>query len=248
MKKTINYLKQITPNFLKKLYHLIRFKFEAILLRFFYNVKSTWLIGQYSQHGQDRVLKDIIFPEFKKKGITLNCLIDVGSNQPFYNSDSALFDELLNVICIDPIDYSSDYAKSRPLVNFIHKGINDNVGILPFYKVRKVDGWEDQMSSFELPDKRFEYDIVNVKIDRLDNVIRENKKLILPYYGLLIDVEGLHLNVLKSIDLENNRPVFIMVECDAFDFEVIKYLEKNNYHFSYRIGPGDSLFISKDRI
>jgi hypothetical protein len=104
------------------------------------------------------------------------------------------------------------------------------------------------MSSFERPDQRFDYDIVNVNIDRLDNVIRENKKLILPYYGLLIDVEGLHLNVLKSINLENNCPVFIMVECNAFDFKVIKYLEKNNYSFSYRIGPGDSLFISKDII
>lgn len=248
MKKTVNYLKKITPSFFKKLYHISRFKFEAVLLRFYKNVKSIWVEGQFSQHGQDQVLKGIIFPELKKKGVKLNCLIDVGCNQPFYNSDSALFDELLNVICIDPIDYSDDYAKSRPLVNFIHKGISDNVGILPFYKVRKKVGWEDQMSSFELPDERFDYDVVNVKIDRLDNIIRENKILILPYYGLLIDVEGLHLNVIKSIDLRNNRPVFIMVECDAFDAKVIKYLEKNNYSLSYRIGPGDSLFISNDLI
>ena len=245
MKKVTNFLKLITPNFLKEYYHVARYKFEAFLLRILYNVKSIWLTGQFSQHGQDLVLKDVIFPDFKNKGVTINCLIDVGSNQPFYNSDSAIFDDVLNVVCIDPIDYTKEYAKARPLVKFINKGINDKQGILPFYKVRKVNGWEDQMSSFERPDQRFEYDIVNVNIDRLDNVIRENLELILPYYGLLIDVEGLHLNVLKSLDLENNRPVFIMVECDAFDFNVIKYLKKYNYSFTYRIGPGDSLFSAK---
>jgi hypothetical protein len=186
----------------------------------------------------------VLFPLLNSKDILLDGLIDVGCNEPFNNSDTAFFDDKLNIICIDPIDYTSLYNELRKKVKFINVGIDDHQGKLLFYKVRQIDGWEDQMSSFNIPESRFKYDVVEVSIDRLENIINANREFLGSNYGLLIDVEGRHMNVLKSINFEVNRPVFIMLECHAFDLEVYRYLKLNNYKYRYRVGYGDSVFIN----
>ena len=62
---------------------------------------------------------------------------------------------------------------------------------------------------------------------------------------LSVDVEGMDLNVLRSIDLTIYRPGLIVVEMDisdlrALDSEIVRYLSEHGYRFSaYAVNNGD---------
>jgi hypothetical protein len=67
-----------------------------------------------------------------------------------------------------------------------------------------------------------------VKAYKLDDILQsENVKHI---DFLSLDVEGYEFNVLKGLNLDKNRPVFILVEIYRYDYEnITQWLKENNY-------------------
>lgn len=238
----MNILKKHTPGFLKIQYHKLKFLFESLCLFLIYGIKSYKLNGHYSQHGQDEFLDKVL--NIKKE---LSAIVEVGANRPELNSNSKYFDNHLNIISIDPIDYSVEYRNQRPYVKFINVGIDAQECERIFFQVENVVGWENQMSSFNKPDQRFKWVEKIVKVKRLSSIINDNYDVINGDYLLMMDVEGWEMQVLKSMSglQENRYPKYILIECSALNFNLISALKDMGYLIHSRVGWTDSLFIRK---
>lgn len=73
-------------------------------------------------------------------------------------------------------------------------------------------------------------------LDELDNLQQ------IDFFSL--DVEGYELNVLKGLDLERYRPVYILVEANDYG-SVDKYLTSHNYEQVEKLTDHDYLYISR---
>ena len=85
-------------------------------------------------------------------------------------------------------------------------------------------------------------EIIKVKVDTLNNILSEYKPKDIDIDFLTIDVEGLELVILKSIDFERFAPKMILVEDlffynqenDIIDYhssELYQFLKSKNYVF-----------------
>jgi hypothetical protein len=236
----MSFIKKNTPPIFKRLYHEAKWIITRIMVKIKYGATAKWQKGYYSQFGQDKFIEDYLINELN---IYFEYLIDVGSHNPIDNNNSYYFENTHKTICIDPL-YTKDDYKVRPNTVFHQLAININKGIGVFYKVNKIQGWEDQMSSFNKPEAHFKATELKVMVDRLENVIEmtidERTK-----FGLLIDVEGLEDIVLETLNIKRFRPVFILVETAVCNFKLKDELISNGYKYFARCGPCDDLFIDK---
>jgi hypothetical protein len=72
-------------------------------------------------------------------------------------------------------------------------------------------------------------DLVEVNTSTLDNIIK--KYLInIPIDFLSLDTEGYEIEILKGLNIEVNRPKYMLIEIYQKDFsEINQYLLENNY-------------------
>lgn len=231
-------LKKHSPSRVKKMYHKLKWLIFLYILKINYGIKGIWEEGYNSQFGQDKFLDSFIF---KKLQLDLDFLVDVGSNHPVYNNNSYYFEKDIKCICIDPMYRQEDY-KVRENTIFYQLAVNKKKGYSSFYRVEKVNGWEDQMSSFVKPEAHFKTIEENVKVERLENilesVISDGDK-----FGLMIDVEGMEHVVLDTLNILRFRPVFILVETPALNFTLKNKLIGEGYKYLARVGPCDDFFI-----
>jgi hypothetical protein len=71
--------------------------------------------------------------------------------------------------------------------------------------------------------------LVEVSVDTLDNIINENlqNKVI---NLLSLDTEGYEFEILKGLNLDKNRPQYMLIEIYVNDFvNISNYLAINNY-------------------
>ena len=97
-------IKKYTPNRIKTIYHKFRFIIDSFYVFVRYRVKSVQMKGSFSQHGQDVYLRDVLRLQDK-----VSTIVEIGANRPDLNSNSKIFDEILDVVSVDPIDYCQDY-------------------------------------------------------------------------------------------------------------------------------------------
>lgn len=236
-------LKKITPKKIKKGYHITRFYIEKLYFQIFYNVKSFKKISlpKYnSQYGQDYYLEKEIIPSLDGfKGT----MVEVGCNDPIYNNNTYFFtNQNIKVISIDPLDYSQEY-KNRENTTFVNCAISNKKGICEYYKVKKIEGWEDQMSGFSKPEDHFNFDIIEVPTDTLNNILDEHmvKKVSL----LFLDCEGHEYNIMSLFDFRKFNPDVIVVENKIFGNKIRKLLKLNGYVLKYRFWTADDVFVRK---
>jgi hypothetical protein len=233
-------IKKYTPNRIKIFYHKLRFNIDAFYVFVRYRVRSVQMKGSFSQHGQDVYLRDVLRLQDR-----VSAIVEIGANRPDLNSNSKIFDEILDVVSVDPINYYQDYRLYRPNVTFVNLAIDLELGIRRFYKVCNVQGWEDQMSSFVEPDKRFIFDEFEVHTNTLgfivENYVVSNKK-----YALFIDVEGWEKVVLTSLFESDSRiPDYILIEMSVYNSDLHNLLIQHGFEFIVRLGKTDSLYALK---
>ena len=194
-------------------------------------------IPSYSQFGEDRVIDSFFGP--LEKGI----YVDIGCNHPIsYSNTWKLYLKGWFGLCVDANPYLiNKYKKIRPKDIAVQKVISKEDGIVDFYSSRishlisgvgqKTNGhWQRTIDNC---------DVITCESVSLSSLLSEHK---IPHYFelLTIDVEGLELEVLQSMNLKIYRPHLIVIEIHEFDLSnpnsnpiYMELLSKGYYLYSY---------------
>lgn len=208
---------------------------------FFFFPKIKFISFSYSQEGEDLVVARYF--DGKRDGY----YIDIGAHHPFRFSNTYKFYEKgWSGICIDPLPECEElFKKYRQRDIFVQKGVSDKNETLKYYMFN-----EPALNTFDknLADERnglrnYRIDkILDIEVSTFENILKNiniNKKIDL----LSIDIEGLDLKVLKSIDLKKYQPQLIIIE--VLDKE--EYLECKYYltleGFSFYAKTGNSVIF-----
>jgi FkbM family methyltransferase len=206
----------------------------------------------FSQCGEDCIVDFILTNVLNIKRPNF---IDVGAFHPYILSNTNMFQKKggLGVnIEPNPILYE-EFVKERPENINLNIGIDKVGGIKDYYMFK-----ESVLNSFDpnsqyLPNRTLER-IVQIELSPLSKIVEEYFASI-PIDFLSIDVEGLDLLVIQSLDLKLYRPKVICVETIqeisqnewSRNSELIRYVEAQGYllHSSTMI---NSIFIDKNLI
>ena len=208
----------------------------------------------YSQCGEDIIINFI-----------LTCLkidkptyMDIGAHHPFRFSNTALFYEAgCHGINIEPDpDLFKLFEKYRKNDINLNIGISDKPGELLFYIMSSQTMNTFSMQEAEDLVLNHGFVITNkvkVPVDTISNVVEEYLNGI-NVDILSIDVEGLELQILESIDFTVFSPIVICAETISYstrglgvkDVALIKFLENKGY-MVYADTYINTIFVQKDR-
>lgn len=175
----------------------------------------------YSQCGEDLIMNFI----FNSLRIDKPSYIDIGAHHPFWLSNTFFFYKKgSRGINIEPnpqlITQFYKYRKKDINLNIGISGSNDE---LDFYIMSAPT-----MSTFSFDEaKRLELETSFRIMEKKKVVVKKIQTVLEEYYSglfpdfLSIDVEGLELEILNSIDFENKFPIVICIE-------TLSYSEMNN--------------------
>lgn len=171
----------------------------------------------YAQSGEDLIANYF----FESIGISNPSYIDIGSNQPIKGNNTYYFYlKGSKGICIEPdVTIIPTLKNKRPNDIILNIGISvEDVKDADFFY---FDGHYNAWNTFSKTDadiKKKEsgiyYHTTKVNLENIHNVINEHNFNHVNYIS--IDVEGLDLEILKSINFEIIRPELICVETIIF--------------------------------
>jgi FkbM family methyltransferase len=235
----------MAPKFAKDWYHLLRFMKESLYFKIFHGITVFYkrkVSGFHGQFGQDYLLNEVIFKKYNYSFLE-GVLVEVGANDPVRNSNSLFFSKTNQIISIDPLDYSSEYNTHRINTTFVQCAISDFKGIAEFYKVESRGGWEDQMSGFSKPESCLAYEVIEVKVDTLNNILAQHG--ISKVNVLILDAEGSELKIIRNFNFSKYQPDFCVIENKMLNNELRKEMKMNGYYFTHRFWTADDVYVSK---
>jgi FkbM family methyltransferase len=206
-----------------------KFRYE-IRKKSFYEKKS------YSQCGEDLIV-DYIFGLRKYKYPTY---IDIGANDPFFISNTALFYQKgcrgLNIEANPKLINKFDVH--RPHDINLNIGVGKAEGLLDFYVMN-----EPTLSSFSMFEcneyiKTGKYnitEIIKIKVETLSYIIEKYCNGIFPDF-MSLDAEGMDFEILKSIDFDLSSPKVICVE--AAEYSPIGAGKRRDELIDFLVGKG----------
>ncbi|QGY44443.1 FkbM family methyltransferase [Maribellus comscasis] len=216
-----------------------RWKIKLIKISELFNLSYS---RSFSQEGEDMLMKELFFK--KKKGF----YIDVGAHHPKrFSNTYYYYRQGWKGINIDAM------PGSMRLFNFFRRrdtnlelGIADKEGELTYY----VFG-ETALNTFskEIADeRRNKYKLkkqIKVKVYPLSGVLDKYAPANIDF--LSIDIEGMDLLVLKTVDWNKYKPKVVLVETGVIDRynpsnEISSFLETKGYSF-YACSSRTSLFL-----
>ncbi|MCX4339232.1 MAG: FkbM family methyltransferase [Lachnospiraceae bacterium] len=181
----------------------------------------------HSQDGEEVFLRELFWD--KKDGF----YVDVGAHHPFrFSNTQWAYENGWRGINIEP-----DIANFELFREFREEDININCGIsdvetqLEYYIFK-----ESALNTFCAEEVKNKEDIMNIRkipVRRLDTIFREHGITNIDYMD--IDVEGMEMNVLNSINWDDVLIGCILVEqrgmtlVDVLSSEVCKYLKEKGY-------------------
>ena len=191
----------------------------------------------YSQSGED-LIADYFFESI---GIKQSNYIDIGANQPIKGNNTYLFYlKGSKGICIEPdISLIPSLKKARVRDVILNMGVSVTVAAqADFYF---FDGHYNAWNTFskEDADKKSKesgiaYRQSKVQLETVGNIVDEHTFQNVNFISL--DVEGLDLAILKSIDFNKIRPELLCVE--TIEFSLNNNLNKNQEIISYMLTQG----------
>jgi FkbM family methyltransferase len=207
------------------------------------NVKHSKGKIYFSETGEDSVLQQL----FKSKN---GRYIDIGAGQPIIGSNSYCFYKMgWTGICIDPQpDLKLSYKILRPKDLFLPflVGTNKNNTLYEFEN-KLLSTTNVKVANYH-KSKGLKYTKVQHRCVSLQDYL---PRKILPddNYFISIDVEGSEYEIIKQIDLGNQRPRVILVETWNYPWakksQITSYLEYGNYQLFAYTGL-TALFVPKE--
>ena len=200
--------------------------------------------GRYqSQFGQDAILERL---NLLRQG---GRFLEVGANNPIRNSNTYYLEHHWKYtgVSIDPLDYSSEYRKSRPNTVFLNNAIDSENSHIELIVPEKREGWEDQLTSkYNMSDLKSRDDRVST-IRVQTTTIADVVKRFGEFDILFIDVEGMEPEVLKSNDWEAWRPFTVVIENNG-DVnprgEIRAKMKQLGYKQVAQIGSTDEVYVN----
>lgn len=213
-----------------------------------YHIKS------YSQAGEDRVIAFL----FHTLGIRNPRYLDIGANHPDMLSNTYYFyRQGCRGVCVEPNPVLwENFSAKRPGDIVLNVGIGSQAeATLPFYCFGpEADGLstfsEEQARRHELKYSCKVEKVLNVPVVEINSILREHFGT--PPDFMTIDVEGLDLEIIRSLDLSKHAPGVICAETHDIgadkmgkDPAIRDYLTANGY-FLYADTYLNSIFLRQD--
>ena len=212
------------------------FKYLKLLYYSFYRPKIFFSKKNYSLFGEDKFIERYF--RNKPKGF----YIDVGCYHPLDgNNTQLLYKKGWNGINLD-INYYSiklfNFLRKRDIN--IHSGISNKKNRLTMYYRKEINMLNTLDEKIAKMNFRNGYKKKNIQVNTLNYFISKYFKKIDMIDFINIDVEGVELNVLKSLNFKKYKPKLICVEIHnikkMFDTNY-KYLKTNSiYNFLVKKG------------
>ncbi len=205
----------------------------------------------YSQCGEDLIMKHI----FNALQIPAPSYLDIGAHHPSYlNNTKVFYDDGATGVNIEP-DPSLIVAfqEKRPRDTNLNIGIGNHRGTLPFYvmSTRTLNTFsEEEALSVSRGGKIKIEQVIDIPVESVNNVIKENFAQSPDIISL--DVEGLDLAILRSLDFAQYRPKVLCVETITFSEhrqgkkipEIAEVMQDNGY-FAYADTNVNTLFVDR---
>lgn len=189
----------------------------------------------YAQEGEDAVLAGLIDPEGNRKGF----FVDVGAHHPTRFSNTWRFYQAgWRGINVDPTPGSmAPFRELRPEDVNLEVGISREAAMRKFYCYNEpaLNGIDNDRRE-ELKDTHYKLErILDVETLPLSEILRRYEdKFVSPSF-LTIDVEGLEIEVVSSLDLNKYAFDFILIEqrlpdlTALGDSDVWKFMTERGY-------------------
>ena len=168
----------------------------------------------YAQCGEDLMIDFIM----RTLGIDTPSYIDIGAHHPFLMSNTAIFYARgSRGINVEPA-LIEEFRRRRPMDVNLGIGISDQASVRDFYVMNvptlntfsRVDAEACEKQGACRIEK-----VLQLETDTIGNIVTQHAHGKCPEI-LSLDVEGLDLLVLKSVDFDNIRPIAICVETLKF--------------------------------
>lgn len=208
----------------------------------------------YSQSGEDAIVKFI----FDQIGVNYPTYLDIGAHHPFILSNTALLSLSGSTgVNIEPNPTLFKlFEKNRSKDVNINMGISEEEGELDYYSLS--DPGLNTFSKKEAEEYVNEHGHKLLSVDKMKtitiaNVLKEHCNGIFPDF-LSLDVEGLDLSLLKSIDYEGSTPTVICAETSTHSTKghtekiqsIIDFVCSKDY-ILYADTNINSIFVKRDK-
>jgi FkbM family methyltransferase len=206
---------------------------------------DQWFGGRtYAQHGDDLIILNI----FKRIGIERPSYVDVGAHHPFNISNTALLYKRgsrgINVEA-NP-NLIGAFQKHRPEDINVNVGVGPQAGTMPFYLHDSTSGLNSfvrsEVEKFGISGE------IDVPVLPIQNIIETHAQGRFPDL-LSLDVEGLDLAILETIDFAQSAPKVICVEMETQSTSSsgkIKDLLISNGYFPYCWAGVNMMFVKNE--
>lgn len=169
----------------------------------------------YSQEGEDLILDRYL------NQVSNGFYIDIGAHHPRRFSNSYLFYlRGWNGLCVDANPDSMSYFKKiRPRDICIESGVSDQEGTLDYYVFdeKALNTFSSEKAEQILKETHYKLvRKVNIPVVTLDSILKKHMPTGKKINFLSIDIEGLDLKVLRSMNWKEYNPDFVVVEDNHF--------------------------------
>jgi FkbM family methyltransferase len=182
---------------------------KTFLERFTYGWRS------YSQCGEDLIVRYI----FLLRGITHPSYLDVGAHHPYYLNNTALFyHQGCKGINIEPNpDLLRQFTKSRPRDINLNVGVAPRSGSMDFYWMEDatLSTFSETEMQRSLGQGRKLKSKLALPVAPLNQIVSQYCDGQFPDF-LTLDVEGMELEILHTIDFSLSRPKVICLETSIY--------------------------------
>lgn len=198
---------------------------------------STKYRKSFSQCGEDLLIRYV----FILRGIKKPSYIDIGANDPFFLSNTALFHSKgsrgINIEANPSLH--KKFMKKRPDDINLNIGISTQEDELDFYIME--DNTLSTFSQQECEQMQAQgnklQEVKKIRLTTVEQIIEKYCGGVFPDF-LSIDVEGMDFDILQSINFEKYRPKVICVEAADYSpvgagqrrTELIDYLVSKDYY------------------
>jgi FkbM family methyltransferase len=191
----------------------------------------------YSQCGEDLLIQYI----FTLRGIAKPSYLDIGANDPFFISNTALFYERgcrgINIEANPQL--AAKFTIARPKDINLNIGISDKEEELDFYIMRDntLSTFSKAESDFMISKGKPLKEIKKIPLTTISSVLEKYANNTFPDF-MSIDVEGMDFQILQSIDFSKSGPKVICVEAAEYSpvgagtrrSELIDFLVSKGYY------------------
>jgi FkbM family methyltransferase len=208
----------------------------------------------YSQAGEDRIVSYL----FSSLNINKPTYLDIGTNEPVISNNTYMFyDRGSSGVCIEPDVAMFERIKrkrSRDVVLNIGIGINNSKGADFYLFPGKLNGWStfsDEEARIREAESGVKAEVIIIPLQNINDII---EKYFNPWPNFIsLDVEGMDLDILQSLDFARFKPEVICVETISFSItnteeklnDIIDFMHGKGY-FTYGDTHINTIFCRKD--